>query len=177
MKIVKWLVLLILLFLPQHVKARCGFESAGDALQIILPATAFGFTLIKGDWQGSTQAAVTFGVTVFTVTELKYLCNCTRPNGGCHSFPSGHTAISFASAGFMQRRYGWRYGLPYYGAAVVVGCSRVHAKAHWVRDVFGGAAIGWLSSRIFSSPYCRGKLHICPEVTLHSASLSATYCF
>lgn len=76
-----------------------------------------------------------------------------RPNGGNQSFPSGHTSISFSAAEFMRERYGWEYGLPAYAVASFVGYSRVESNQHYPRDVVAGAAIGILSSYIFTKPY------------------------
>jgi membrane-associated phospholipid phosphatase len=89
--------------------------------------------------------AVTYG--------LKYTISEKRPNGGSRSFPSGHTSLSFSAAEFMRKRYGWEYGVPAYAVASFVGYSRVESNQHHPRDVFAGAAIGILSSYIFTRPY------------------------
>ena len=127
--------------------------SAGDFLQFVLPATAAGLTIGYWDGQGSLQfgesAAVTLGVTY----TLKYTVPEARPNGGSQSFPSGHTSISFCTAEFMRKRYGWEYGIPAYAAASFVGYSRVEAGQHHPHDVVAGAAIGIASSYIFTRPY------------------------
>jgi len=88
---------------------------------------------------------VTFG--------LQYTIDEKRPNGEPHSFPSGHTSISFASAEFVRNRYGWKYGLPAYVLASFVAYSRVEAKQHYIHDVLAGAAIGIVSSYLFTRPY------------------------
>lgn len=127
-------------------------EDTGTALSILLPATAAGLTLKnhdkEGSWQFAEAAALTLGVT----WGLKYSIDATRPNGGEHSFPSGHSSISFVSAEFMRARYGWVYGIPAYAAATFVAYSRVESDNHHVRDVLAGAAIGMLGSAIFTSP-------------------------
>jgi len=126
---------------------------AGDVLQFVLPATAAGLTLGYRDGQGALQfgesAALTLGVTY----GLKYTVNERRPNGDRQSFPSGHTSISFSSAEFMRKRYGWEYGVPAYAAASFVAYSRVEAREHHPHDVVAGAAIGIVSSYIFTKPY------------------------
>ena len=74
-------------------------------------------------------------------------------DGGDQSFPSGHASISFAGATFLQKRYGWRYGIPAFLAAAFVGYSRVESDEHWTKDVLGGAAIGIASGWIFTSRF------------------------
>jgi membrane-associated phospholipid phosphatase len=133
--------------------ASDGIQTAGDILQFVLPATAAGLTLgyqdRDGAWQFGKSAVTTLGVTY----ALKYTVNERRPNGGSQSFPSGHTSISFASAEFMRKRYGWEYGIPAYAAASFVAYSRVESREHHPQDVIAGAAIGILSSYIFTRPY------------------------
>jgi len=135
------------------IKASDTIASAGDILQFALPITAAGLTLAYWDGQGAVQfgesAAVTLGVTY----GLKYTVNETRPNGGHQSFPSAHTSISFSSAEFMRKRYGWGYGVPAYALASFVAYSRVEAREHYAHDVIAGAAIGIASSYIFTRPY------------------------
>lgn len=143
------------IYLTASVGARAGdsIATAGDVLQYVLPATAAGLTLYYKDGEGALQfgesAALTLGVTY----GLKYTVDETRPNGGEHSFPSAHTSISFSAAEFMRKRYGWEYGVPAYAAASFVAYSRVEAGEHYPHDVVAGAAIGIVSSYIFTKPY------------------------
>jgi membrane-associated phospholipid phosphatase len=64
-------------------------------------------------------------------------------------FPSGHTIAAFSVATVVARRYGNHRWVPYvaYGAATLVGFSRVTLSAHFVSDVFVGAALGYSISR------------------------------
>jgi membrane-associated phospholipid phosphatase len=80
-------------------------------------------------------------------TTLKKAVDRTRPNGGSHAFPSGHTSATFAAAGVVHQHFGWKAGIPAYAAASFVGLTRVRDRAHWVSDVVFGAAIGLASSR------------------------------
>jgi len=145
----------ILLGLTNRVGIRASdrIELAGDVFQYLLPATAAGLTLGYKDGKGALQfgesAALTLGVTY----GLKYTIDERRPNGGRHSFPSGHSSISFSSAEFMRKRYGWEYGAPAYAAASFVAYSRVEAREHHPRDVIAGASIGIVSSYIFARRY------------------------
>lgn len=57
------------------------------------------------------------------------------------SFPSGHTSAAFATATMIQRRWGWKRGLPAYLIAAYVGTSRLQ-NLHHFSDVTFGAALG-----------------------------------
>jgi hypothetical protein len=70
-------------------------------------------------------------------------------------------------ASFIQRRYGWFWGIPSYGLAGLTGYSRTQADAHDIHDVFWGAAIGTMSTYIFTTPYRVGdtEIAIAPSVS------------
>lgn len=65
------------------------------------------------------------------------------------SFPSGHTIAAFSIATVFARRYGRHRWVPWvaYGAACLVGFSRITLQAHFPSDVFAGAAFGYVISR------------------------------
>jgi undecaprenyl-diphosphatase len=74
---------------------------------------------------------------------------------GSYSFPSGHTASSFAAAVVIGLKYkfnfrGKSYGLiyPLLAFAGVVGFSRIYVGVHYPLDVAFGALIGILSALI-----------------------------
>jgi membrane-associated phospholipid phosphatase len=68
---------------------------------------------------------------------------------GHGSFPSGHTIAAFSVATVIARRYGNHRWVPYaaYGMAALVGFSRLSLSAHFLSDVFVGAALGYSISR------------------------------
>ena len=76
----------------------------------------------------------------------------SRPEGGGFSFPSGHTTAAFASATVLQRHFGWKVGLPAYGAATYVAAQRVQGKRHYLSDVAFGAALGVVAGRTVTMP-------------------------
>lgn len=125
----------------------------GTVVQYALPVTALGMTVVRLDKEGNRQLLMAFFATEVTKEALKQSIRSTRPNGGQNSFPSGHTSCSFASSAFIQRRYGWKYGIPAYIAASFVGYSRLYVKAHRVRDVVAGASLGILFNLIFTTKY------------------------
>lgn len=69
-----------------------------------------------------------------------------RGNG---SMPSGHTIAAFGIATVVARRYGNHKWVPYvsYGAAALVGFSRITLSAHFISDVFLGGVLGYSVGR------------------------------
>jgi hypothetical protein len=77
------------------------------------------------------------------VQALKFTVQRERPDGSNHhSFPSGHSASAFATAGVLQRHYGWKVGVPANVLAAYVAASRVHDNRHYLSDVIFGSAMG-----------------------------------
>ncbi|WP_051937944.1 phosphatase PAP2 family protein [Ghiorsea bivora] len=140
-------------FLSTQARAASDIEVAGDMLQIIIPSIAYGTTLYLDDAEGENQMYKSFATNLGVTYALKISVNRTRPNGGEHSFPSGHTSASFQGAAFIHARYGWKYAIPAYIGASFVGYSRVYANKHFTSDVLAGAAIGAISSFYFATPY------------------------
>ena len=128
-------------------------EQAGDILQIAIPSVAYGTTLYLGDKEGQHQFYKSFGTNLGVTYGLKFSINKKRPNGGDHSFPSGHTSSAFQGASFIHKRYGLEYAIPAYLLATFVGYSRVECDAHYTSDVVAGAIIGTLSSFYFTTKY------------------------
>ena len=132
-------------------------------------------TLLYKDGEGAVQfgesAALTLGVTV----GLKYAIDEERPNGGSYSFPSLHSSISFSSAEFMRKRYGWQFGLPAYGIAAFVAYSRVESRQHYTHDVIAGAIIGIASSYIFTTPFMGLDMKLDTDGRYWGVRLSGTW--
>ena len=126
------------------------WQTYADIGAIGIPAAAGIITLSQDDPNGMRQLALTTGSSVLAATALKYTVNSTRPNGGDHSFPSGHTSLAFSGAGYLRVRYGWRVGLPFELLAATVGFARVQSHDHHWYDVVAGAAIGEGAAQIFT---------------------------
>ena len=73
---------------------------------------------------------------------LKVSVDRERPDGGGHSFPSGHASGMFTTAGVLGAHFGWRVALPAYAISGFVGWARVRDDQHWATDVAAGATIG-----------------------------------
>ncbi len=128
-------------------------EASGDILQVAIPASAFISTLILNDDNKSTLEFAKIVGTTFIITHfLKNAIDKERPNGGRHSFPSGHTSSAFSGAAFVQKKYGWHVGIPAYLLAGYVGWSRVKASKHDYMDVISGTIIGIYTAYIFTKP-------------------------
>jgi len=87
-----------------------------------------------------------------TVFSIKKFSHQVRPDGSNnYSFPSGHTAVAFASAEFLRQEYKdvspW-YGVAGYAMAAGTGYLRMYNNKHWLSDVAAGAGIGIASTRL-----------------------------
>ncbi len=70
------------------------------------------------------------------------------------SFPSGHTASSFAAAGTIYA-YNKRLGIPALIIALIVGLSRLYLFVHFPTDVLAGIVVGLLCSFVTVSVFRR----------------------
>jgi membrane-associated phospholipid phosphatase len=98
-----------------------------------------------------------------------------RPDGTHYSFPSGHSSVSFATATVLQRRFGWKAGLPAYAMAGYVAASRVQDRRHYLSDVAFGAAIGMVAGRTVTLPFGgEHRVTVSPTVTRGGGGVSFT---
>ena len=139
---------------PAMAATNDQWDNAGTAVTIGLMATGYGLSIAKeDDWQGAKQLSFALAGSGATSELLKQLVHEERPNGeNDNSFPSGHTTIAFASAGFMHKRYGWQIGLPATLAAAFVGFTRVQSNNHYLQDVVAGAVIGEVWAWVVTKP-------------------------
>lgn len=140
----------------ERTSIQKGVSTSTDVLALAMPAATLAGVLITKDWEGLKEGAFTASVTAAATLLLKYTIKEKRPDGSnYHSFPSGHTSVTFATAAFLQRRYGWKFGAPAYALATYVGWGRVFSKKHHWWDVVAGAAIGAGSAYIFTRPFAK----------------------
>jgi hypothetical protein len=87
-------------------------------------------------------------ITEMLVEPLKFAVGRERPDGSNNqSFPSGHAAITFATATVIERHLGWRKSILAYLIASYVAASRLHLDVHYLSDVVFGAAVGTIAGR------------------------------
>lgn len=161
------LIILLFLFISSFCWAQVDQEAVnknektirrvGDIVQISLPLAAGVSTVILWDKEGAWQFVKSFGTTLALTYGLKYLINKPRPNGATdgHAFPSGHTAAAFSGASFIQKRYGWTYGVPAYALAGFCAYTRLQGNdpRHDGWDIVGGVVVGVGSTYLFTTPY------------------------
>ena len=106
----------------------------------------------KGRRAGAATAVASLAATYVVQTRVKPIFHRVRPfvnrearvvgvRPADHSFPSGHTASSFAAATALAFFYPRAAPLAY-GVATAVGVSRVHLGVHFPSDTAVGGAIG-----------------------------------
>jgi len=93
---------------------------------------------------------------------IKVATERRRPSGGPHSFPSGHTSATFATAEVLREHFGWRWGVPAYAVGAYVSMSRMVDNKHWASDVVFGAAIGLISGRAASKGHVSRAVSVSP---------------
>jgi hypothetical protein len=90
-------------------------------------------------------------IAVVATEVLKTASHHQRPgsNNEKDSFPSGHTAASFALATVFSHEYNdKKYVAPItYGLATLTGLSRLNNDRHWASDVFAGALVGYFTAK------------------------------
>jgi undecaprenyl-diphosphatase len=111
------------------------------------------------------QTLLAHGLAALLVNGLKHLIGRPRPKfthsgdwqfapswiSGFDSFPSGHSAASFAVATVLAKRFPV-FGPLCLGVAAFVMLSRVLRGSHFPTDAVGGAVLGVLSGAIAAAP-------------------------
>jgi len=159
--------------------AQKGVAVSTDVLTVAMPVATLAGVLLTKDWTGLKQGAFTAAATAGATLLLKYTAKETRPDfSDNYSFPSGHTSVSFATAAFLQRRYGWKFGAPAYAIAAYVGWGRVFSKKHFWWDALAGAAIGAGCAYMFTRPFAvKHELSVTPVTDGHVFGFTASMKF
>lgn len=160
-------------------RSQRNVKTSTDVVLVALPVASLAGVLVEQDWEGLKEGAFTAAATLGATYILKYAVHEWRPdNSDHHSFPSGHSSITFASAAFLQRRYGWKFGGPAYALATYTAWGRVYSRRHHWWDVVSGAAIGAGSAYIFTRPWAKSHdLSITPYADGKNYALSLSFNF
>jgi hypothetical protein len=114
-------------------------------------------------------------VTQTLTAAVKTTVGRTRPDGTQYSFPSGHSAVTFASATVLQRHLGWKAGIPAYAVASYVAASRIEAKRHFLSDVTFGAALGIAAGRSVTIGSGNHRFALAPSAVPGGGGVSVTW--
>jgi hypothetical protein len=93
---------------------------------------------------------------------LKLAVDRKRPDGGGHSFPSGHTAAAFASASVLHGHFGWKVGAPAYSLSAYIGWTRLRDDQHWLSDLVAGATLGVIVGQAVTSGHRQRTWTVAP---------------
>ncbi|MCD7930161.1 MAG: phosphatase PAP2 family protein [Tannerellaceae bacterium] len=134
------------------------------------------------------------GFNAGMVRGLKKWVNEPRPDGGPHSFPSGHTSNVFLGAHLAYKEFKdtnmW-LACSGYAVGAFVGFTRIYNNRHWLADVIAGAGFGILSVELAYLVYFplrnaivkkinknrENKWMVAPAVTPYGGGLSLVYTF
>lgn len=134
-----------------------GFNTSADDYLVFTPAlmmyamNAFNIPG-KSDFLNQNIICAKASLLALGITySIKYLSQQTRPDGSNnYSFPSGHSAAVFALAEVLHQEYK-DYSLLYaagYATASAVAMMRIANNEHWWSDVWMGAGIGLISTKL-----------------------------
>lgn len=95
------------------------------------------------------------------------------------SFPSGHTTVAFAAATVFAMEYKNKPIIPIiaYGAATMIGLSRITENKHWSTDVLVGAALGFLTGKEVVNNYHRYSKLKAPGQKKNSVTFNLGYSY
>lgn len=174
-----YMLVLLLLALGFNPSARAvsnnSWADISDVGVGLLIGSALVVPTVRSDWQGLRQAAYSMGLAEGVSTLGKSVIHVQRPdNSNNNSFPSGHTAMAFASATTLHRRYGWEIGAPAYAVATLTATARVAARKHHWYDVAAGAAIGMGSGWLFTDAF-NEKVQLVPWFDRKGGGVQAAF--
>lgn len=170
-------ILLVLVFSGSSLaqEEHKTIERIGDIGQVVIPALGLAMTGLHQDKEGSFQAFQSIAISLAVTYSIKHAVDSERPLGGGHSMPSGHTTAAFSGASFLQRRYGWKIGLPAYASAAFVGWSRVKSNNHHTSDVVVGVLIGLVPNLLLTDRF--ENVSVWPIVDRDKKGLQVAFSF
>lgn len=124
-----WIAATILLLIPKKTR-KIGLMSAVALLGSLIINNNIIKNIVK-----RPRPFVTF-------TDLQIII----PTPSEYSFPSGHTASSFAAASVFYRHLPKQLGIPSVVLAGLIGFSRLYVGVHYPTDVIAGVLMGILLS-------------------------------
>ena len=143
-------------FVKKHQESRemRAFGNFGKVMPVLLVGGA-GAALALGDDRASNTGLISLEAVAASIgiTQVgKYAVGRARPgaeqgawsqvdgNRSNASFPSGHSAVSFAAVTPFAKEYDapWLYGV-----AALSSAGRVAARQHWVSDTVAGGILGY----------------------------------
>ena len=106
---------------------------------------------------------------------VKFTVQRERPDASnSQSFPSGHAASAFATAGVLNRHYGWKAGVPAYAFGSYVALARMAWNRHHASDVVMGAGLGIASARTVTMTVAGSKFNMGVQPQVGGASVNFT---
>ncbi len=153
------------------------------AFSVVLLAAGWLFSRTKVKTAG-IDTLLAHGLAALLVNGLKHLIGRPRPKfvhsgewqfspsfaSGLDSFPSGHTAASFAVAAVLAKRFP-AWGPLCIGIAAFVALSRVLRGSHFPTDVLGGVVVGVLSGAVAAGPLKQLRVYL--EEGLRQAAMGS----
>ena len=125
-----WLIIVALLMINKKYR-KIGFM----ALAALILSTILGEGILKHVVRRIRPSADIPAVNLLIAKPLSY------------SFPSGHTASSFAVAGVLAK-YFKDYALEFFSLASLIAFSRLYLYVHYPTDVLSGIVLGLICSGI-----------------------------
>ena len=163
------IITLLAVFMPLRSVAQYAraVDYSTDVAMFVPAAVGLGVAIYEGDREGIAQLGKTLAVSTAVTYILKYSVKKARPDGdGFDAFPSNHCNFAFGGATYLQRRYGWKWGVPAYLVSAYVAWGRIYAKKHDIWDVLAGAAISVGSGFLFTTPFAKKhNVQLAPVIT------------
>jgi undecaprenyl-diphosphatase len=104
---------------------------------------------------GAADLLASFGKSI--ISRHRPFVHQLGPPTTTHSFPSGHSATSFACATVLSA-YAPRLRVPFFALATLIALSRLYNGDHFPLDVLAGALLGVLTALLLLAGARRGSL-------------------